>query len=300
MEFMPEAPDQLGEARVRSSTDPRRASEWALVLAARGVAHRVDPEAGGHAVVVAEHDAPRARRELDSYDVENAPRPRATARPEHGATGVGVAAGASLVAFFLVTGPRAPSTWFVRGAARSWEMLHGEPWRAVTALTLHADAAHVVGNAVALGVLLTLLGARLGPGTAAWLALLSGALGNTLAAVVDRGHDSVGASTAVFGVLGALAGLAALDRARPRAWTVWGAALALLAMLGTGGKNTDLLSHALGLTTGAALGLAVAAAGLAPRRSLAQGLGAIAALLVVALAWRLALGNYPIALWRDR
>jgi membrane associated rhomboid family serine protease len=78
-------------------------------------------------------------------------------------------------------------------------VMAGEWWRAVTALTLHADAPHVGGNAVAIGVLMTAVCWHLGPGLGAWLLLLAGAAGNLLtAAVHGGGHSSVGASTAVF------------------------------------------------------------------------------------------------------
>jgi hypothetical protein len=44
-----------------------------------------------------------------------------------------------------LTGPREPGAiWFDRGSASAQQILAGEVWRTVTALTLHADLAHVV------------------------------------------------------------------------------------------------------------------------------------------------------------
>ena len=56
----------------------------------------------------------------------------------------------SVCSFFLFfTGPVARySGWFQRGTAVTGLVLSSEPWRAVTALTLHADTSHVLGNAI--------------------------------------------------------------------------------------------------------------------------------------------------------
>ena len=45
--------------------------------------------------------------------------------------------------------------------------MHGAWWRAVTALTLHADVWHVVGNAVASLVFVSAIGRWLGSGLGA-------------------------------------------------------------------------------------------------------------------------------------
>lgn len=57
-------------------------------------------------------------------------------------------------AFFAVTGTRANrSAWFERGSAETGRIVAGEWRRTITALTLHADVPHVVGNAAASVVL---------------------------------------------------------------------------------------------------------------------------------------------------
>ena len=51
---------------------------------------------------------------------------------------------------FLVTGPRsAGSRWFEVGSASADLIWRGAWWRAITALTLHADLLHLAGNVVA-------------------------------------------------------------------------------------------------------------------------------------------------------
>jgi len=198
------------------------------------------------------------------------------------------------VFFAWIGPPAAGSRWFERGAASARQIMSGEPWRAVTALTLHVDAVHVAGNAVATAALLPPIVQRLGPGWGLWLPLLAGTAGNLLSATLyDPRHVAVGASTATFGAIGILAGLrlfATPPRARTRwkPWIVPVACLVLLAFLGAG-RDADVLAHGLGLLSGAALGFAASAT---PRRlldpSLQWPLVALAALTVIG-CWLLAL-----------
>jgi len=218
----------------------------------------------GWAVVVAERDEARARASLAAYDEENRPEVKApVAAIGRASIGVGVAVSVLLLAFFVVTGSRAAgAAWFEHGSASAALILQGEVWRAVTALTLHADLAHVLGNAVACLVLIPPVSQALGVGTGLWVLLLAGAVGNTLTAVVHGPpHDSVGASTMTFGAIGVLAGHALIARWRApttgrRAWVIIVASLVLLAMLGTA-EGADILGHVFGLLAGALLGLAV-------------------------------------------
>jgi membrane associated rhomboid family serine protease len=194
------------------------------------------------------------------------------------------------VAGQVATGPRDEGlVWFARGTADAARILHGEPWRALTALTLHADLGHAVGNAAAGWFLLDAIARRVGPAWAAWLGLCAGLLGNLATAGIARsGYFSIGASTAVFGALGGLTALQLVSRRR-KGWITIGAGVALLAMMGTGEKS-DLLAHLFGFLSGAGLGLL---SGLlqraAPERSWRQPALALAALLPLAAAWALAL-----------
>jgi membrane associated rhomboid family serine protease len=169
----------------------------------------------------------------------------------------------------------------------------GELARVVTALCLHADPAHAIGNAIATAIFVSAAGDWIGPGLALLLTLLSGAIGNSLAAALDASHRAIGFSTATFGALGlsAVFGFVARYRdhiARRRAWLVLGAGVALLALLGAG-ERSDLLAHLLGLGAGGALGAGIARM---PRRTVRAG-GEIAmaalALLLVAASWILQL-----------
>ena len=138
-------------------------------------------------------------------------------------------------------------------------------------------------------VLFWALARRIGPAAAAWIALAGGVAGNALTAlVVRRAYVSVGASTAVFAALGALALLQAVARRRA-ALLALGAGSALLGLLGTG-QNADLFAHLFGCAAGGALG--AAAGPLArhpPRRSVLQPLLALAALGALTLCWKVAM-----------
>lgn len=285
---------------VRSTRRRAQADEWALVLASAHIPHRVARDGPGWVLLVPADEAPRARAALGAYDEETRLEPDA-AIPEGAslrlASAIGVALGVLLLAFYAVTGPPvAGSRWFERGAAASWHIVGGEPWRAVTALTLHVDAVHVAGNAVAVAVLLPAILQRLGPGAGLALVLLAGTVAN-LAGAIAHGprYVVVGASTATFGAVGILAALrlfpaTATARTRWRPWIVLVASLVLLAILGAG-RGTDLLGHALGLLAGGALGLAAGAAIRRPPGPAVQWLLVVAAAMAVVGCWRLALAG---------
>jgi rhomboid protease GluP len=285
--FLP-GPGELPRV-VRRAANRAQAEEWAYVLTALGILHEIREEGGEHAVAVLPEDAAAAERALDAHEAERA-RPAARAEREYGPSLLWLAYAALLASFHFVTGQRDESVvWFARGSSQADAVLRGEWWRTATALTLHADYAHAVGNLVAGAVLLWALARRIGPAAAAWIALGSGILGNLLtAAVVRRGYVSVGASTAVFGALGALSMLQAVARRR-MALIALGAGAALLGLLGTG-HDADLFAHLFGFAAGGVLGLAASPlARNPPRRTFLQPLLALGALAALALCWRVAL-----------
>jgi len=103
----------------------------------------------------------------------------------------------------------------------------------------------------------------LGIGLGAALMLMAGAGGNLANAFLHgSAHESVGASTSIFGAVGLLGGVAVVRRGRisskRRAWLPIAAALALLGMLGTGGERVDIWAHFLGLLVGGVLGILIA------------------------------------------
>jgi membrane associated rhomboid family serine protease len=275
-------------ALLREERDHDAALERSVVLEAVGIAHEVQATPDGRwALIVDDGDASAAEAALAAWEVENRSRPELLARPDYGRSLAGAVAGLAILAFAVHVGLRPAGSLFERGSADAARMLQGEWWRALTALTLHGDLAHVAANAVALGIFLGAVARRIGPALATWLALAAGVAGNVLTALVaPGGHVSIGASTAVFGALGTLS---ALQVPRRRAWLTLGAGVALLGFLGTG-AHADLLAHLFGFAAGVAEGLAVRRM-TPPPRSLRQPAIALLAVAPIVLAWWRALAR---------
>jgi rhomboid protease GluP len=270
---------------LRLVNDFRRAMDLSLVLDQEGIPHELRGVGNDQwTIIIDDAHASRAEAAVAAFELENpAVRQRENAPPvTAGAVAAGLLFFLAILGLHVWTGPAsAESAWFSRGSADAAAILRGEWWRGITALTLHADAGHAVGNAVLGGLLVALLARTLGAGVAAALVLLAGAAGTfAAAALVRRDFVSVGASTAVFGALGVLA---ALRQNRRRAWIPLGAGLALLAFLGTS-KRADLAGHLCGFAAGAVLGASIS---LLPRVRgiVAQAALAAAALACVAAAW---------------
>lgn len=144
--------------------------------------------------------------------------------------------------------------------ADAGRIVSGSLYRCLTALLLHLDWAHLLGNVAALVLFGSALAYSTGWGVAWLFVLLSGAGGNLLTAFwYGQGHVSVGASTAVFASVGLCAALSFWKgyRARTLSWRRWvplAGGLALLAMLGAA-PHTDLVAHMMGFIVGLATGL---------------------------------------------
>ena len=289
------APDAM--LVLRATASPTLASDWSLVLASAGIGHRVLEGGGAFSLCVASHDASAASAALAAYDAESAPR-SAPPLPDLGPSPLGIMFSVALLAMLLVTGPgdaRAPTSWFLVGAADSVKILHGQWWRAVTAMTLHQDIGHLVGNMLAALIFVSAVGRWLGAGLGAATIVGCGMIANLLTALWHR-HDgpfvSLGASTATFASLGLVAGLQLwrrwrYDERRRYFWLPLGAGLALFAMTGTG-ANADFAAHLFGLGVGVAAGTAIAATGARAPGFFAQGLLSAVVSAVLVGAWLLA------------
>ena len=195
---------------IRTSRDRKVAEGWALVLTAVGIPSRLSRTGPDWQLEVRESDRERARVELESYDLESAaPEVPVPAREPYGNSAGGFIVAAGLLLFFSVTGPYDRAVpWHAEGAANARAIVGGELWRTVTALTLHADLAHVLANTASAAIFVSLVYHALGPGLGSWLLLGAGAGGNLINAWFQRsGYIAVGASTAPFGAVGILSGL---------------------------------------------------------------------------------------------
>ena len=283
-----------GEDRVVRSTRARdELEEWALVLASAGIAHRVQGGDPGWQLLVDDHHGDQAEEALAAYDAERgavvAPG-EAVDQTDSGSSLAGVVIAALMILLFRATGPESGARWWAAGRASVDLIRKGEVWRAVTALTLHVDPAHVLSNAAAALVFVTATARLLGPGFGCLLVIVAGVGGNLLNAWLRAApHYSVGASTAIFGAIGLLGGLeAGRGQRRSRAWVPIAGTLALLAMLGTG-EHADLLAHLCGVLVGGIIGIAVALLGRPVPGPTVQAALGLLALALVGGSWLLAL-----------
>jgi membrane associated rhomboid family serine protease len=277
------------------SPQPRDCDERLLLLESLGIPAAVQVVDGRYGLWVAPEHAGRAYFELTRYAAENVPAP---APPRTRLHGRALLASAAYVLLLFCGSALAANAafgrdWLAVGALDGAAFRAGEWWRAITALTLHADVAHFAANA-GFGGLFGALAARVHGAGRAWLAiLLAATAANALnGAWMPDGRTSLGASTAVFAALGLLSVFPWPERrwrgarAGTRGASVV-AALVLLALLGTGDARTDVAAHALGFVCGMLGGLALAREPV-PRRLGETWARALAVLLPVG-AWLLAL-----------
>lgn len=269
-------------------------AEFGLVLDAKGLPYERGSVGESWVLWVPPGAADSAREELTRYAAEGSerrePRPRFVPF-------AGSAYGAAVYAFVLIGVAYCAGAgslgvnWLDVGALDSRVGGAGEWWRCVTALTLHLDQEHLMGNllfGMGIGVL---AGRVFGPGVA-WLSVvLAGATGNYLDMILSPSwHRAVGASTAVFAALGLLAGFGWGQRLSRRdrlyRWAPLFAGIFLLALLGAGNEHVDVLGHLLGFSSGTALGWMYARAGLPrSRRPVWQVAAGALTLGLLGVAW---------------
>ncbi len=305
----PDVAARLLEERGEAGFTESLARQWALVLLARGVPHRIRRDGLGPSLQVPPRFEVQALYELRAYLQENPPEsivppgPRVFAFSWEMLPGVMWSLGFVTILLTMTGSERVLESvyvdWNARGGGDTGLMAAGQWWRAVTALTLHADVAHLLGNVCLGGIFLLLLAQEAGLGAAWLLCLLAGTCGNLAkVALQGPGNHFIGASTAVFGTLGVLAGIRLLRSGHGQRWrraTPFAAALMLLVFLGVGPEEEslriDLAGHFLGFAGGCLLGAAYAGLewGLhKDGRSLSPWMGAAAAVLLLC-AWTLAL-----------
>lgn len=247
--------EETGLHLVRICQTPDQAHELGLVLLSAGEAYWVVPHEETFALLVETPAVDEIRQLLDQDD-----RVRAVSTdlpPIHFASRLG-----SLTLFWGLIAGISILAWNANadlaglGGLQSDRVLfHGEWWRIITALTLHADIAHLASNLVA-GMAITLaLGQWTGTGNALMMTLGSGALGNCLTLILRTSSPilSLGASTAVFGGLGALSAMPGALHGRRR-WLPLATGIVVLGLYGAGEARTDVLAHVCGFIAGWGIG----------------------------------------------
>ena len=279
---------------VFDSRNRRACRDRALVLESLRIPYEIIDDQFSCALVVPAEFSARAAEELRKYDEENPPRtePRRvrveTYDPVPGLfgyvivlTGIGLFAGAGIFS----------ENWRATGRVSGELIRQGEWWRNVTALTLHSDLQHLVGNLL-FGLLFGFFAGRLLGSGVAWLGIVvAAAVGNALNTfLLSAEHASVGASTAVFAALGMVAGhvwrakLMRQDHWPYRVGPIVGG-LALLMYTGTGGPDTDVGAHLMGFVCGFVLGILLVRYRERFRSDRLQLGSALTTLTLIGLAW---------------
>jgi len=247
--------------------DLHAAAEHSLVVLAMGLPCWIRRTTDGMVLLVEPQAANAVEAELAEYEREQAAA-QSEELEERPGTWWAPAAYVWALALAYLHQTRDSAEAIARGAI-SHATVWGEKewWRSLTALFLHGDLQHLLSN-IGFGLLFGVPLQRLiGPGLMLWTFLLTGVAGNLWVTLVRTGAtNSIGASTAVFGVLGALVSVRACGWIKANARWHWreiivplGGGCALFAFLGASpmdwrGQPIDNLAHLTGFLSGLLLG----------------------------------------------
>lgn len=283
---------------VFESQDRAACTDRALVLTAVKIPSKTVHDQSGSALVVPASFSAAAVHELQLYDDENPPRikkPRPIAPQYNALPGIfGYVIVVCLVAWLAGTAAFGDN-WLAAGRIDGDLIRDGEWWRLFTALTLHLDVPHLVGNLVFGTVFGLFAGRLLGSGVAWFAIIVTAALGNLLnTMLLDSAHRAIGASTAVFAALGLVAGyvwrakLMSQERWPYRLGPIVGG-FALLMYTGTGDADTDIGAHLMGFVSGFFGGVLIARFADAWKFAGIQWAAGFSAVALLVLAWIAAL-----------
>ncbi len=255
--------DEIIDRTVAESDNGDDIAALSLVLSAVDISHSVVRSDGRYLLRVADEDLQSAQHHIERYRQENKDWPPPAVVTEEVTSSlfpptllvIGI-----LMLFYFVTGPwNRHSRWFIEGAGDSTAILRqGEYFRLITALTLHADLTHLLGNCFFGALLLHFFCRTVGPGLGMFAILLASGLGNLVNVVLHgEGHHFVGFSTAVFAIIGMQVMLsyhASQKVSKLQIAAPFMAGAALLAMTGSSGVRTDLGAHLFGMFSGFGIG----------------------------------------------
>lgn len=285
---------------IHQSRHHQECSDRALVLLAVGIPYQILASENNHyALSVPSPYAEKARFEIWEYEQENKP-PKPLVRAIAPTYARAIPAAIIYVLVLVLV------TWLAEIAAFGHDWLaagridgalirDGEWWRVITALTLHGSFKHLLGNIVFGTLFGVLAGGFVGPGLVWFCVLVAASCGNLLNIfLLDAGHRSIGASTAVFAALGIVSGF--VWRAKLMAQERWAwrlgpivGGIVLLAYTGTGDANTDVGAHLAGFACGFGTGtVLVALSGTLNRPDLQRASGLLT-IGIIGAAWIAAL-----------
>jgi rhomboid protease GluP len=242
---------------IHQNLTSKQADTYGLILSSAGIYYQTLEDDFGWQIRVHENDVDAARYQIHKYEEENPParKPKPPLTAQEIQFSNGVIAALLLLAIHIVVGDRLAALIPVYGASAS-RIMDGEIYRTATALLLHSDAVHLIGNMAAIALFGSVVCTILGFGVGWLMILFSGMFGNYLNAYLHQSfHISIGSSTAVFGAVGIAAAHQFWHKiGRPgeryKAWLPIAGGFALLAILGTGAGRVDVMAHLFGFVCG--------------------------------------------------
>lgn len=243
----------------------RQIRDFSLVLLSQGIIHRLErSENGPFEIFVTCENAVRSEQQLKLYIKENPPREKNPPLPlSFSLQPLWILLVPTLctVADFSNTDIRIfANKLSVLGISDAAKVLHGEWFRTITALTLHGDSHHLMGNLVSGYIVLNLMAYRIPLARMAPFLAIASAIANYLvAATVQTNYRALGFSTFVFASIGAVSVIE--FRLMPkeshgllRRFAPLCGAASLAVFLGLG-EHADILGHVYGFLMGLLCGL---------------------------------------------
>lgn len=265
-------PEPLPEGWVEAGVfaTESEAAEYGLVVLAAGHPYWLVESAEGYRLLVESGAATEVQRHLSAYQRERIGWPPAPIVDPWSGRRAEILTpllwSACVLGVFHMSAQR--PGWTEAGALDAAAVFaHGELWRPVTSLFLHADPAHVISNALGGLLVFSAVVSTIGRLRGWTLVAIAAVLGNFAVAAVNYPgpYRAVGASTAIFGGVGLLTGraLRVVARARhPHRWrslfVPLAAGLTVLGLYGAGGLRVDVGAHLTGFIAGVIIGFVAA------------------------------------------
>ena len=143
-------------------------------------------------------------------------------------------------------------TLYSMGGKFAYNIYHGEVWRLISAMFLHGDIMHIFCNMYSLYILGRQVEIIFGKVKYLIIYFLSGIAANILSCIIAPNTLSIGASGAIFGLLGAFAIVIFINRKRVSRGSITNLIFVILLniYIGFAGENIDNAAHIGGLLAG--------------------------------------------------
>jgi len=250
---------------VSSHEKRAKAQEESLVLTAVGIENELRKDTGYWLVMVQQEKLEAAQEQIRDFHQENAQPTEKAIEPilvDNGWFGV---LGFLGVIWLMPTLEALTSERLVLIGSLTHEgIVNGQWWRAITALTLHGDIAHIVANTFFGSLFGLFVGRHMGSGFGWLIVLFCAAFANLLnALLMGPEFRSIGSSTACFVALSLIPAFSWRNGYfKGNGWKkgfapIFGA-IAMLAFTGMSDQpNTDVTAHVFGFVTGLITGLLI-------------------------------------------